>query len=637
VQPAGPQRADITLLFDQIPLPGFLQAVFGSILKRDFHVDPQVAARKDLVTLRTSKPQTPSQVEQTVRMVLKSYGVAVVDAGGGLLRIVPDKAQTGYEPDIRRGRALPETPASLRPVFWLYELSTVRSQDVTGWIKTIFGNRVSVLDDGSRNAVLVSGQADDVFSAVAAIEVLDQPAMRGRQSIRIVPVFWSADELTRKLIEILQAEGYATFAQLQPPAPVTLIPVSAVNSIIVFASDRAILDHVAKWARDLDRPSSGGVSGSGYFVYPVKYSSAQDLAKTMQELLTQQAAVAPAVTAPPAGTVGAALPVVPSVTVSRRLSRVVVNPATNSIIFQGNPEEYTQLITLLQDLDKPAKGVLIEVTVAEVMLDDSLKLGVEFAVGSGSVIGGTLGGLGVSASGPGLVIQGFNAAGDLRFVLQALATTDRANILSTPRVLARNGETAAIQVGSQLPTITSQQTSPVTGGTGSIIQTVQYVNTGVILKVKPVIHSGDRVDLEVVQEVSDSTRTGAAGSPIIDTRKVETKLSLRDGSTIALAGLMQTNTSRREDGIPLLKDIPYLGQLFRSNTNITRKTELIVLITPYIVADDHDAQAVSQALRDRFGGWAPPIPMGLGSDWPPGYLRPEPSPQQAPPPAPGRP
>jgi len=135
---------------------------------------------------------------------------------------------------------------------------------------------------------------------------------------------------------------------------------------------------------------------------------------------------------------------------------------------------------------------------------------------------------------------------------------------------------------------------------------VQYRSTGVILRVKPVIHAGDRIELEVSQEVSAaaSTTTGVSTSPTISTRKIDTKLTLKDGATVLLGGLMSSNQSKNEGGVPLLKDIPGIGQLFRVDGETNDNTELIVLITPYIISDDKDAEAITDAFRSRLGGWA---------------------------------
>lgn len=601
--PAAPEEANITLAFDQVPLPTFIQVVYGTTLKKNISLDPKVAERKDLVTLRTGAPQTPNQVAEIARLLLKSYGVAVLDIGG-LLRIVPDDAKLGYLPEIRRGWALPDTPLPLRPVFQLVELRAVRNTDVAGWLRAMFGDKVSLQEDSNRNAVLLGGQSDNVIAAMEAIHVLDQPRMRGRHGARITPAFWSAEELAKRLAEILQAEGYsvATTVTAGSAAAVTLLPVPAINAVIAFAGTKELLDHISRWARELDRPLEKS-TGRGLFTYRVQYTDAEALAKTLTQLLSGPAAVAPAPAAP--GTAVAAKPVPPS--------RVVVNQATNTIIFQGSSEDFGQIRSLLQELDKPARAALIEVTVAEVKLTDATQLGVEWAfsaagISGGTLIGGTVGGLAVGSGG--LTVRQLNSAGDVRLLLNALASNDRSNILSSPRVLARNGETATIQVGEDVPIITAQQTTAVTGpeGGGTILQSVQYRNTGVILKVKPVIHAGDRIDLDIGQEVSSvsTTSTGNINSPTFSSRKLETKLTLRDGSTVLLGGLISNRQDRVESGIPLLKDIPGLGQLFRNNKDTIVKTELLVLITPYIISDDYDARALTEAFKKQLRGWTQP-------------------------------
>ena len=595
--PTAAEAADINLMFDQLPLPTFIQVVYGNILKKNFTLDPQVASRADLITLRTGQPQTPSQVADTARMLLKSYGIAVTEISPGFCRIVPDSTMQGYAPEIRRGRALPEVPLPLRPIFQLVELQAVRNPDVAGWIKNMFGQRINLQEDPNRNAVLLSGQSDDVMAALEVIHVLDQPLMKGRQSTRINPMYWSAEELAKKLTEILQSEGYSANNTPSSNYPLTLLPIQAINAVIVFSADAATLTHVLDWAKTLDKPSTNRGAGSSYFTYQARYTDAEMLAKTLQNLI---GGASTAVAAPAAGQAPSA---------AKRPANVVVNSPTNTLIFQGNTEDYTQLLNLLQELDKPAKSALIEVTVAEVTLTDSSQLGVEWAFqASGAhgstILGGTLGGLGVGSGG--LTVKGLNSALDTRLILNALASNNRVNILSSPRILARNGEAATIQVGQEVPIITSQQTTPTTGGTGGVLQSVQYRSTGVILKVKPIIHSGDRIDLDITQEVSaaQSTTTGVSSSPTISTRRVETKLTLRDGSAVLLGGLISSNQTRGEAGIPLLKDIPGVGQLFRTNNNTEAKTELLVLITPYIVADDHDARAVTEAFRKQLGPWA---------------------------------
>ena len=625
--PVQTDAAVTTLAFDQLPLPTFIQVVFGNILKASFSVDPTVMTRADLVTLRTGQPQTPSQVLETTRLLLKSYGVAVNDMGANVYRIVPDANQSAYLPEIRRGRAQPDIPLPLRPVFSLVELSAVRTGDVANWLKAMFGARLNIQEDGTRNALLLSGQAAEVAAAQEAIQVLDQPLMRARSSQLVTPTSLGVDDLARRLVEILTAEGYAAGVGAAPGLPVSLVPISASNALLLFAVDPEVLAHVVAWAKKLDSLDNDNRRSGNYFSYEVKYADAQALAKTLQELMAGQERTP----APPPGAVVIGVP--------RQPGRVVVNPATNTLIINtSNADEYAQLLTLMKALDKPSKSVLIEVTVAEVKVGGNNQLGIEWifgpdAVGSGAVVGGTLGGLSLGTGG--LTLSYLNNVGVVRARLNALASDNRARIVSSPRIMARNGEAATIQVGQEVPIVTSQQSSTSgtnVGGSGVILQTIQYRSTGVILRVKPIIFAG-RVELDVQQEVSSAaaTLTGVNISPTFSTRKIDTKLSIRDGATVALGGLISRVQGSGESGVPLLKDIPFLGQAFRTNTQTSDDTELIVLITPYVIESDLVAEQVTQALRGQLGRWAQPSggpmpPPKYTTTQPPAVLLQPPSP-----------
>lgn len=593
------ERREISLNFDQAPLPTFIQVVFGNVLKANVLVDPAVAQRQDLVTLRTGKPQNRNEVLETVRLLLKTYGVAVIDVGGAF-RIVPDATAPTVSPDIQRGRALPDVPQAMRPVFHLYELQAVRVQEVSQWLKTIFGNRVTFTEDAARNALLISGMPESVAAVIEAIEVLDQPLLRGRSSVRIEPAYWTADELARRLVDILTAQGYSAGTVASGTQPTILLPVAAINSIIAFSVSRDVLEFVTRWVRELDQPGRALAGGAtGIFTYSARNTDARELARTLQEILAGSVA-APAAPAAPGQPPRPQTP-----------ARVVVHAGTNTLIFQGAAESYTQLVGLLQELDRPARTALIEVTVAELRLSELENLGIEWSVdrviNGYSVRGGTLNNLGIGSDG--LLVSILSPGGSTRMLINALASSNRARILSSPRLMARNGEQATIQVGQEVPIITSQQTTPANNIPGSILQTIQYRQTGVILRVRPIIHSGGRIELDVTQEVSAATQTstGVNNSPTILVRKVETRLALADGNTVALAGLISQNDTRGDSGVPILKDVPVIGQLFRVNTDTSERTELIVLITPYVVNNDFEARAITDAFRSQLGPWAQPV------------------------------
>jgi general secretion pathway protein D len=620
--PVAKITSDISLNFDQMPLPAFVQLVYGEILKRNVQIDPKVSERKDLVTLRAGTVQDAAQVDSIARKVLQSYGVAVIDTDV-LVRVVPDSSVAGYLPEIQRGAALPDSPAPLRPQFYLIELTSVRQSDVLGWLKMMFQDRLKLLEDPTRNAILISGAPDTVRSAMEAVRVLDQPIMAGHQSLRITPELWIADDLAKRLFETLISEGYA----VQPIGsagagsvryPIILLPVAAVNAIFVFANTQEILDHIQSWVKILDKPNDRGISRN-YFVYPARNTDAADLAATLGQLLSGRNAPVVSTAAPPRGGAATSAPAPAAAAATSQsaggFSGVVVDKASNTLIFQGNAEDYPQVRGLLNILDRPPREALIEVTVAEVDLTGNWQYGIDWSFSGtykngNTYTGSTVTGGAVAAGTSGFSYQLLGAAGQVRAAFSAIASDNRTTILSSPRIMARNGQSATIQVGQQVPVITSQQTSlaaATTTQTG-ILQSVEYKDTGVILHVKPVIHSNDQIELEVEQEVSaaQSTSTGVNNSPTFETRKIATNLTLRNGATILLGGLISGNTANGGSGIPFLKDIPVLGSLFQNFNHTNDRTELIILITPYVVNDDYDAQAVTDAFRRQLGPWAEP-------------------------------
>jgi general secretion pathway protein D len=581
----------VSINLEQVTLGTFAQLIFSDLLKKNVNVDAPVLARKDLVTFRSGASQAPAALETAAKLLLKSYGVAVIDVGG-LVRVVLDTAAQGNLPEMRRVSSLPDTPLPLRPVFHVVDLLSVQPAQVVGWVKMMFGDRVRIQEDLGRNALLLSGTPDNLQAALEAISFLDQPVLRGGKSLSISPLYWSAEDLARRLSDVLTAEGYSVQSMGGGGIrhPIVIMPVPAINAVYVFAQSGAVIDHITQWARTLDVPSDRGV-GKTFFTYAVKHKDATLLAKTLEQLLGRSGAPAAA---------GAA-------TIA---STVVVDASTNTLIFQTSREEYSKVSGLLQTLDRPAKGALIEVTVAELSLDDKNQLGVEWLTnkalsGGGSVSAGTAGGLAIGSAG--FNYRVFDGATNLRFVLNALASDNQATVLSSPRVMARNGETATIQVGQEVPIITSQQSGgTTTAGTPAVLQTIQYRSTGVILKVRPVIHSSDQIDLEVSQEVSgaQSTSTGVNVSPTFTTRRIDTKLTLRNGATVLLGGLISDQNSQGMAGIPFLKDVPGLGSFFSTKNRSGQRSELVMLITPYVINDNSDAEAVTTAFRNMLGPWA---------------------------------
>lgn len=608
VQPATQAAGDLTVSFEQMALPAFIQAVYGGILRINHAIDPAVSARTELVTFRTPQPLTAVKLQEVTSQLLKSYGIAVQDFGG-VVRIVPQANVSSTLPLIRRGRAQPTVPLPLRPIFHYIETEAIRPQNLLPTIKSMLTNKVTIEADTS-GGLLISGQPDDVQVALELIQVFDQPSTRGQNNARITPRFWGADEFTRRLAEVLKAEGYAVGTQSGTGEPITLIALPPINSVLAFSTSKEVLQHVLSWVKELDQMSTVQ-SGSAFFTYPVRHADAQELAKSLNELISGTSAPAA-----PANTGGT--PVAAPQSAASRQKRVVVNNATNSLIFQGgSQEDYRQWLTLLTELDRPVKSALLDVMVAEVALNDNNDQGFSWQLdqlGAGATavkLSGTSYKVGLSGSGVALnALLGGNPLRQL--AISALASNSDSRVISNPKLMTRNGESASISVGQDVPTVTSQAVaSTATNAFGAtstnvVPQTIQYRNTGVLLRVRPVIHAGDRIDLDISQEVSSAelTTTGVTSSPTIRKRSVETKLSLRDGATVMLGGLISETNTDSDSGVPLLKDIPGLGNFFKKSGRSRARTELVVLITPYIINDSNEAEAATDAYQTSLGDWA---------------------------------
>jgi general secretion pathway protein D len=589
---------------ESLPLPAFINEVFGNLLGMSFEVEATLQTKKDLVTLRVSEPQTPAQLYQVARQILDNYGVTGVKQGD-ILRFVPTaSAPAGGEPPLLiSGRTLPDVPVSHRPVFQIVPLRVVRNVQVASWLRQLYpSTKLQISEDPERNAIILSGMPDLVRNAAEAVAFLDQPNMKGRYSLRIEPIFLSADELSSQLVSVLNTQGF-TATQGPGLASVILLPLKTVNAVIAFAADAQVLDHVKRWAGTLDKPGHLPKKEQGLFFYPVQNTKAENLSKVLSPMLQ--------------GVLGDSSPAAPQNPAANK--RMVVDTNRNAILYQGDAESWARLLPILKEMDQPSKQTLIEVTIAEVTLSDQEQLGIEWLIKDlnlGGMTGTLASKLGVATS-SGLTYT-FDSAGQTRAVLNAFAGNSQVNILSSPRVMVKSGESASINVGTEVPIVTSQSTDPTTvrAGTTGVLQQIQYRRTGVILHVKPTVHAGNRIDLEVNQEVSsaESNSTSNISSPVILNRSVETKLSLSDGGSVLLGGLISNSTTQGNSGVPILKDLPLIGSIFRSDKQTRNRTELIIVIVPYVINTDQDAQSMTEAFRQRLSldkPFAPKLPEYL--------------------------
>ncbi|MFN8901263.1 MAG: secretin N-terminal domain-containing protein, partial [Lysobacteraceae bacterium] len=599
----GPVSASI----ESLALPAFINEAFGNQLGLNFQIDPAISAKTDLVTLRLPGAQTADQYYDLVQEVLRSYEVRVVWEND-LLKVQPAApGATTAAPTILTGRGTPSVPDGHRPLFQLVEMQNVASGNVSGWLRSAFdGQGLKIEDDLNRNAIMLMGKPSVVAQAVEAIRVLDRPFMRGRFSARLEPAFVGAGELAKRLTEVMQAQGYAVASQVGPGAGTLVLPVESSNIVLVFAPSREMLGYIDEWARSIDAPGASSGGSNSLFYYTMRNTKAQDVA----QVLTGLSAGAASTPAPaPSTAVPTAAPTAAPATASAVAGaatllggRLTVDEPRNALIFQGDANEWQRVLPLVRQMDQPARQVMIEVTIAEVTLRDGDAFGVNWTGtdspgrfdgrwtfgtpgGTGTGTGtGTSPGSGTGATGLTYLL---NVGTQTRARLSALAQNNRLSVLSTPRLMVKSGDEANIEIGDEIPTLSSTSVGPQqTGGSSTTLQSIQYRKTGILLNIKPTVYSEDRVDLEINQEVSDVNPDAAVegiSSPAIFNRKVATSLTLRDGTSLLLGGLMSNRRTNSNNGVPVLKDVPILGNAFKSQTESLNRTELVLFITPNIV------------------------------------------------------
>ena len=246
--------------------------------------------------------------------------------------------------------------------------------------------------------------------------------------------------------------------------------------------------------------------------------------------------------------------------------------------------------------------VLIEATIAEVTLTDGLQYGIEWYLkntsGSQTSILQTLGGLGVGSGGLNYSI--LTDSKKFQLLLNALSQEGMIKILSSPRLTVRDGKSASIIVGTEVPVITSESTTSeiITEGTSGIVRSVQYRRTGVSLTVTPSVHAKGVVTLQISQEVSEAqtNTTSNISSPMILNRSLSTEVSAADGQTIVIGGLIKEKKSETISKVPILGDIPIFGYLFRTKSLSIESTELIVMITPRIIRNTQQIDEMRESI-----------------------------------------
>ncbi len=656
--PPGQGGRFVVLNFDSADVETVVHAA-SEILGFNYVIAPDVRGK---VTVQTSGRIPQEDVFNVLLAVLEVHGFTAVKAGAlykivripdAVTRAVPTVVGTSLEP----ARDPDQIITQIVPVRF------ANVNDLRTLLQPLISpQRGALIPHRETNILIITDTASNVRRLLGIVRLVDVEV--ALEEIQIIPLqFADAGELAQILNQLfasgrLRGATPAVGPVLAPGAPAAAPRVggeSAVerpplilaerrsNSLVINAR-RNELETIRSLIARLDVNITGG---RRIFIYYAENAKAKDLAATMNAIYGKETAAASTAPGtlrqaagepprPPTGTVygpgaplGAAAPTGagPSVAEAALVEgqfRFIADETTNAIILATYPRFWSEFEQTLRQLDRSPRQVLIEVMVAEITLTDETKLGLEWALREGRFSLSSAPGLGTNAAGtlqarptfsipstdPLSTLAGFNAftfATDRFFAaLNALATQNLANVLSSPSIMTSENKKAVINVSDSIPIVTSQQvpiggtTTPTATATTSVIgtQSVEYRDAGVILTVTPRIGERGTVALDVKQEVNDvGDPEPPTGSRRIIKREAETSVVLVNNQTLVLGGLIRDRRGKTQRGIPVLQDIPILGYLFGVKDHTIQKTELLILITPRVIGTALDAATVTDAFR----------------------------------------
>jgi general secretion pathway protein D len=639
------------LNFENAPVATVAKVILGDVLNVGYTIDPRV---QGTVTLASVRPVAKADALYVLENALRMSGVALLrDRSGYRLVPTPEAGPGGID---RTGSAEAGQGISVVPLRYVSAQTVFKLLDA-------FGVKASTLrPDNGRNTLIITGSGPDRAAAIDTILSFDADWMKG-QSVGIFPVRNSSPEPLISELEKIMDSGDGGLSQnvvkLQSIGRLNSIlvvsqkseylkragiwiarldksdtegvnlkayPLRYGNSKLIVALLNDML--IGQGPSSLDSASSQISPGAG-----VSMSSSGGAVAALSGLPTAAAGAATPVTgtgtlavrpAPNAGQDsvpgGAAVAGTKSTNGGGVLQnvRITADVTNNAVLVYANAESQRIVEQTIRQIDRPQRQIAIEATIAEVTLNDQLNYGVQYFLASqkGS-ISNTIPGVTPSttaiapasnavnaAAGAllGRMLPGFNllvgAENSPRVILDALHGITNVKVLSNPSLVVLDNQPATLQVGDQVPFSTG--TATVLTANNTVVNTIDYKNTGIILRVLPRANSNGNVVLDIEQEIS-SVAAGSAGSltPTISQRRVKSSIAVASGQTVLLAGLISETENKQRQGIPILDSIPGVGDAFAHQTNTRSRTELILFIRPTLVKDSVDASVIAEEMRSK--------------------------------------
>jgi general secretion pathway protein D len=637
----GATSGEARFNFEGESLHAVVKAILGDMLGQNYVIAPTV---QGTVTYSTPKPVSPAQALSVLEMILGWNNAAMIYSDGRYSIVPADQAMgTGVvspkvgSPDNARGFESRVVP-----------LKFISATEMEKLLKPYARPNAIVNVDGNRNLITVAGTRAELESYLRTIEIFDVDWM-ATMSVGVFPVQSSkAKNVVADLEKVFGEAGKSPLAGM-----IRFMPLEGANAVLAITAQPKYLNDVQQW---IDRIDSAG-QGVKLYSYELKYVTAKDLSQRLGEVFGGgrgggggdgggSASIFPGLqtavidgggkdggnldSGGGGGLGGGQLSLDPkqgggsaSVTLEVGADKVAVAAIeeNNTLLVRATPAAWRSILEVIEKLDVLPMQVHIESQVAEVALTGELSYGVNWfferavtdnglpdAVGrtTWSTLAGSVKPAGGTNPGLAWTFLGRNAAA----VISALDQVTDVRLLQTGSVLARNNSEATLNVGSRIP-VTTVSINPILGNNNTT-SSVQYIDTGVILKVRPRVTKDGTVFLDIVQEVSSpGSVPDANGNVRIDTRRFKTTVIAPSGETVMLAGLIQDGNSKGSSGFPGLSRIPVVGGLFGRKTNNQNRTEVVVLLTPTIVRDQRELRDFTDEYSRQFRAMEPIGPVEI--------------------------
>ncbi len=625
-QAKAPKRGELlTLNFVGADIEAVARTM-AVITGRSVVVDPRV---KGTITLITERPVTPAVAYSQFLAVLRLQGFTAVNVAG-LDKIVPEayaKLQGGAVSTGEQVSAGRVTGGQIATT--IFKLRFESAANLLPILRPLINPNNTINVNPGNNSLVITDYADNLTRLGRIVAALDVANATDVELIALKHV--SAVDIAPLIIRLIDGGassvgGAAAVTETGYKSTVIAEPRS--NSLIVRAANSAKMAQIQSLAQSLDKPSFNGPNGAAGNIYVVylKNANAIKLASVLRAALAATASSGPTASVLPVATAaGTGAAVTPSASPTTG-GFIQADPATNSLIITASEPQYRQIRAVIDQLDGRRAQVYIETLIAEVNMDKAAEFGIQWQgplggrgdalIGLlGTNFGSTLGnknimplsmqrGAGVLPS-PGLnlgVAARSNGVYFLGFLANFLQTSGAGNILSTPNLLTLDNEEAKIVIGKNVPFITGQFTNTGSGSSGGSVnpfQTIERKDVGLTLRVKPQISENGTVKMTIYQEVSsiDLASVNAASGLVTNKRSIETNVLVEDGAVVVLGGLLQDEYAGNEAKVPGLGDLPFFGNLFKSESRARKKTNLMVFLRPVIV---RDAAATDAFSIDRY-------------------------------------